>query len=339
MKVARLSAFLLGAILCAAGPTRAQTPFYAGKVIKMTVGGSAGGGYDTQARTLATYLQKEIDGQPSIIVQNLPAGAGIAAVNHLAEVAKRDGTEMGALARDALFAGFVKNELARFSADKLNWIGSTASYADNAHVVFVRAALPVRTIDDLKKAPQTIVFGGKGSIFVPLTREVLRGNLRLIDSYQNSDLNLAIERGEIDGTSTGYLNIQRETPDWLSNRKINILVQFGHAQRLPSLPDVPTAQELIANADDKALVKFAEFSLTLGFPFAAPPGAPPEAVDALRRGFDATMKNPEYVATLKKMNLEYSPIGGEALSREITEASNASPDIIRRFNALTKKPD
>ena len=339
MKQTIRQALILSGLLLAATQTLAQTPYYAGKVLKMTVGGSAGGGYDTQARTLATHLQKAIGGQPSIIVQNMPAGAGVAAANYLAEIAKRDGTEIGAMARDGLFAGFVKNELAHFSADKLNWIGSTASYADNAHVVFIRSALPYRTINELRSAPQIVVFGGKGSIFVPIVRDVLHGNLRLIDSYQNSDLNLAIERGEIDGTSTGYLNIQRETPDWLNNGKIRILVQFGHSQRLTSLPEVPTAQELITNSEDKALVRFAELSLTLGYPFAAPPDTPSEAIAILRRAFDTTMKDPEYLAALAKLNLEYSPINGETLAREINEAATASPDIIRRFNALTKRPD
>src|ERR1700693_4183540 len=73
------------ATLWATDPAAAQSvaEVYAGKQISFIVGASPGGGYDTQARLVARHMGKHIAGNPTIIVQNMPAAGSLAATNYI----------------------------------------------------------------------------------------------------------------------------------------------------------------------------------------------------------------------------------------------------------------
>jgi tripartite-type tricarboxylate transporter receptor subunit TctC len=71
------------------------TSFYEGKTIRIIVGTSPGGGYDTYTRLIARHFSKYIPGKPSIIVDNMPGAGGLLSANHLFKVAKPDGLTIG----------------------------------------------------------------------------------------------------------------------------------------------------------------------------------------------------------------------------------------------------
>ena len=101
--------------------------FYAGKQINFLVGASAGGGYDTQARLVARHLGRHIPGNPTIIVQNMPAAGSLAATNHIANVAPKDGTVIALVQRGMLLIKNYNPSAVQFDLAKLNWIGSINS--------------------------------------------------------------------------------------------------------------------------------------------------------------------------------------------------------------------
>jgi tripartite-type tricarboxylate transporter receptor subunit TctC len=325
------AAALLAALT--AGPAQAAD-FYQGKTIKMIVGGSVGGGYDTYSRLLATHLAKHLPGNPGVVVQNMPDGGGLVGANYVYNVAEKDGTAISLIARDALTQPLLGQELAKFDPSKFNWLGTPASYGDNAFALYIRSALPQKSIDDMRKADKPLIFGNRGSVFLPLTQEALGANMKVLESYQGNEVSLAMERSEIDGTGTSYTNVMRQNGDWVSKGFIRVVVQYGHEKRSSLLPDVPTAQELAKSPDDLALIRFAELSLTLGYPYAAPPGVPPERVAMLRKAFDETMQDPEYKAAMQKAGLEYSPNSGPNLANDIAQATKASPGVIARYKKL-----
>jgi tripartite-type tricarboxylate transporter receptor subunit TctC len=319
------------------GPEALAADFYQGKTLKIVTGGSTGGGYDSQTRVVAAYLGKHIPGNPTVIVQNMPAGSGIASINHTYAKAPKDGTEIGQFNRDGMLARLLGHDQAAFNLEEFNWLGSPASYSDNAWVVLIRSELPHKNLEDLRKPGNPVVIGNVRSVLIPVFREALGTNIKILDGYDGRQLDLAVERGEVDGTGTGYRNVQREHPNWISENKVRFIVQFGSPKRLPALPDVPTASESAKTDEDRALIEFCELALTLGFPFAAPPGVPADRVAILRKAFDATVADPEYRAAAQKANVEVTPRGGEALSAAILKAAKTPPSLVERYKRLANE--
>jgi tripartite-type tricarboxylate transporter receptor subunit TctC len=320
-------------VVCLCGGVQAAD-FYAGKTITITTGGSPGGSYDTHTRTVAAYMGKHIPGNPSFVIQNNQAGHGIAAANHIFNAARKDGTEIGQFNRDALILALLGTDLTKFKLTEFNWLGSPASYNDNAHVLLIRGALPYKTAAEIRAANATISIGNKGDNHIPVAKDTILKSIKIIKGYTGDVINMALERGEIDGLSTGWSNVIRETPLWIKDNLARPIVQFGHEKRITALPDVPTAQELAQTPDDLALIKFDELSLVLGFPFAAPPGVPADRLAILRKAFDDTMNDPEYAAAIQKIGLEYTPQTWETLGASITEATKASPAVLDRYKKI-----
>ena len=332
----RYHALFAAAALTAAilGGDATAADFYQGKTLKIVTGGSVGGGYDAQTRMLATHLAKHIPGNPTIVVQNMPAGSGIASVNHTYTRAAKDGTEIGQFNRDGMLAKLLGHDQAMFNLEEFNWLGSPASYSDNAWVVLIRSSLPHKNLDDMRKPGDPVIFGNVRSVLLPLFREALGANVKVIQGYEGRQMDLAFERGEVDGIGTGYANVLREHPDWVRDNKLRFIVQYGSGKRIPALPDIPTAVESARTAEDRALIEFCELSLTLGFPFAAPPGVPADRVAILRKAFDATVKDPDYLAAAQKANIETTPRSGEALDAAIRKAARTPPALIERYKRL-----
>ena len=309
--------------------------FFSGKTITITTGGSPGGSYDTHTRMVATHMGKHIPGNPGFVVQNNQAGHGIAAANHVFNAAKKDGTELGQFNRDALILALLGTDLTKFKLQEFQWLGSPASYNDNAHVLLIRGALPQKSVADIQKANAQLSIGNKGDNHIPVAKETFLKSIKIVKGYTGDVINMALERGEIDGLSTGWTNVIRETPQWIKDNLARPIVQFGHEKRITALPDVPTARELAQTPDDLALVKFTELSLILGFPFTAPPGVPAERLAILRKAFNDTMKDPGYAAAIKKSGLEYTPQTSEQLGATILEATRASPAVLDRYKRIT----
>ena len=315
-------------------PAANASNFYEGRVLKVVTGGSIGGGYDAQTRLVAAHIGRHIPGNPSVIVQNMPAGSGIASVNHTYARAARDGTEIGQFNRDAMLAKLLGHQQALFDLEEFNWLGSPASYSDSAWVVVLRSDLPHKTLDDLRKAEKPVVIGNVRSVLIPVLRNVLGANIKIIEGYEGRQMHLAFERGEIDGIGAGYDTIARDRPDWIKDKKLSFIVQYGSGKRIKQLPDVPTAGESAQNDLDRELVEFCELSLTLGFPFAAPPGVPADRVEILRKAFDSTFKDAEYLLAAQRAGLETTPRSGDALAAAVRRAARTPPALIERYKQV-----
>jgi tripartite-type tricarboxylate transporter receptor subunit TctC len=324
------------ALLLAASQAQADDDFYKGKTVKIIVGAATGAGYDAQARVLGRHIGKYIPGNPAVVVQNMPAGNGMAATNHLYNIALKDGTEIGLFNRNSLFAPLMGQDVAKYEVDKFNWLGSSASYTENAYVFMIRAALPYKTFEDLRTTKTPLNVGVGSSVLVRVTGEALGANLKLISGYPNNQLDIAFEKGELDAQGTSYANLLQFTPQWLKDNFVRILVQYGSGKPLPELKDVPTAIELAKNEDDRLLIKFSEGALTLGFPTAAPPGLPADRVATLRDAYTKTMADKDFQADVKKEKLEYSPKSWQDLQAQILGFTNTPPAVRERYKKLNE---
>jgi tripartite-type tricarboxylate transporter receptor subunit TctC len=177
--------------------------------------------------------------------------------------------------------------------------------------------------------------GSSGYDITVILKETLGLNLKIIPGYKGTaDLNLAIERKEIDGRTQGYSAIKVSKKDWLEKGTMRFLVQFARTTRHQDLPDVPTARELATNAGNRALIEFAEMPFFLARPFAAPPGMPADRATILREAFMKTHSDPGYLKDVAKLDIDVSPKSGKEIEGSLKEIAGSPPELIQRYKQV-----
>jgi tripartite-type tricarboxylate transporter receptor subunit TctC len=318
-------------------PSSAQSieDFYKSNPITMLVGSGAGGGYDVYARTFARYWTNHIPGHPSIIPKNMSAAAGLAAASTLYNGAERDGSVIGAFTNGAAMDPLFGNPGAHYDALQFNWLGSIGKLEN---VCFTWHTSPVKTIADARARDVIVAAAGatSNSAIVPKMLNALLGTrFTVVAGYDTSSgLTMAVERGEADGIcGLSWSTIKASRPHWIADNSLNVIVQMGLA-KLRDLPDVPSALDLIDDAGNKRVLELILMRQEAGRPFAAPPGAPADRVAALRRAFEATLADPDFIAEAAKTQLEIEPMTGDAIEKMLAKAYAAPKTIVERAAAL-----
>jgi tripartite-type tricarboxylate transporter receptor subunit TctC len=327
---------LLGGVgIALAAPAAAQSveSFYKSTPLTITVGSGAGGGYDVDTRVLARTLPKHIPGQPHVVVQNMPGAAGIKALNHIYSIAPKDGSVIDAtyntLPLDPLFGG----QGGKYDARKLSWIGSIGKQV-NVCIAWSKSSF--KTFDDVFARQMTLASSGAAgwrSILPRMMNALAGSKFKVIDGYETSGMFPAVERGEVDGMCTTYETLQATAADWLNNKRIVFLAQFG-MKPIPALGDVPMGLERITDPDDLKAVKLVLLQQEFGRPYVAPPALPPERLAALRTGFDETMTDPTFLDDAKKAGLNVEPITGAEIEALLKEAFSAPQETIARARTI-----
>jgi tripartite-type tricarboxylate transporter receptor subunit TctC len=297
-------------------------PFFAGKTLRVVVGFSPGGGYDLYARELGRYLGRHVPGNPAVVVQNMEGAGSLKAANYLYNAAPRDGTVIATFARGIVFEPLIGHpEGAQFEAVKFNWIGSISN---EVGVCAFMSSRGIASWQDMLTKRTVIGASGAGAdsdAFAIVLRNLFQLPMKIVTGYPGgADMNLAIERGEVDGRcGWSWSSILGTKRDWLVNKQIRITLQIA-LQKHEDLPDVPLIMDLVSDPSRVAALKLLVSRQSIARPFAAPPDLPAERVEALRRAFDATMADPEFLAEMKRQALEVRPVGGtevQSLMREI----------------------
>jgi tripartite-type tricarboxylate transporter receptor subunit TctC len=334
------TAIVAAAILTAcAQPAAAQSvgDFYKGKTINMIVGGSEGGGYDTMARAIARHMGKHIPGNPAIVARNMAGASGMAASNHLFNVAEKNGTVMGLLQNNNPLAQLFGNKAARYDATKFNWLGTPSV---EVAVVLVWHTVPVNSVDDLRTRETSMGASGvqSGQAFVGrLLNATLGTRMRVVPGYKGmNDIFLAMERGELDGyPGIFYSALAATRPEWLAKKQAKVIVQFG-SHPLKELPGVPFATALAKNADDKLLMEAAAARQALGRPLVLPPGVPADRVAAMRKALTDTFADPAFIADAKKSRMEVNaPQSGQEVQDLIVRVSATPAHVVERLQQLS----
>ena len=167
------------------------------------------------------------------------------------------------------------------------------------------------------------------STMMPRIANTLLGTkFKVVSGYADTDLALALERGEVEGLcGLAYSTLKATRPNWFTESKVNVLLQIG-LSRAPDLPDVPSALELVSNAQDKKVLELILARQEMGRPFAAPPGVPLDRIALLRRAFGATLKDPEFLSDAKRLQMEIDPLTGEEIQTLLKAAYAAAPTIV-----------
>ena len=315
-----------------AGPA---ADFFRGKRINLYVSSTVGGGYDQYARLLAKHIVRHIPGEPTMVVQNMVGAEGIRAANHLYAVAEQDGTAIGALSRNIGTVQLFQPGI-QFDARRFKWIGSPQQEI-GLFIISTRKGL--RSLDDLKKREVTASSTARNaptSVYPRMLNALYGTKIRPVEGYPGSpEALIAFERGEVEayvsgGTSAATLG--RMLP-WIKAGTANAVLQMG-MKRGVNFPDVPTAIDVMTTAEAKQMFEILFTDQVMGRPFVAPPGVPAERIAALRAGFDATMKDPAFLAEAQAQKMEIDPVTGGAISALLERVHGASPEVIARIRNL-----
>jgi len=226
----------------------------------------------------------------------------------------------------------------RFKTAELNWIGRIDSLVN---IVFMWKTSPVKNFADAQKRESTLSGTGVGStvsIYPTVMNNVFGTKFKLVMGYKGSnEAMLAVERGEVEGHSTSWTALKVAHPDWLRDADVAILVQFA-LKRHAELSDIPTAVELARNDEERAILSAVMNATEVGTAFFTTPGVPADRLTALRRAFDATMKDPELLADAQRINVGVSPLAGEELQRLVAEVSELPPALLDKVRAAYTQP-
>jgi tripartite-type tricarboxylate transporter receptor subunit TctC len=340
------SRFALAAAMCVALAlaARADGPaeFFEGKQITLIVGNAPGGVYDVNARLIAKHLGRYVPGMPEIVVQNMPGGNSLKAVNYLYNTAARDGTVIGTFSRNVPLIGVLGGPNVQFDARKFTWLGSSSSFVNDAYILIVRKDAPVKTIDEARRAdlPGLVLAGsaegGTGNDIPIILRDTIGLHVKQVVGYPDTPAIMrAIEKGEVHGRTVDLSTLKALRPEWLKpDSGYRVLVQFARATRHQDLPDVPTARELAKNEAARALIALAELPYALSRPFAAPPHVPADRAAVLREAFLAVHRDQAYLEEAARLKLEVSPIGGDGILTSIDRIAAAPVELLEYVRKL-----
>jgi len=335
----RLAVAWGAAALFCAGVAHAQpaADFYKGKTVTLVVSSSAGGGYDVMGRTIAKYLGNHIPGNPRVVVSNMPGAGGIVAMNYFYRNAPKDGTFIAGMQNNTPFEPLLGTKEAQYDATKFNWLGSPSA---EVGLVAVWRTAPVNSIADLKQREITVGSSGANStpsFYARLINATLGTKMRIVVGYPGqNEVYFAMERGEVDGFPSLFYNTLNSTkPNWRAEKNIKLILQYG-LEKEAAIPDVPSALDLVTNADDRQLLLAGLAEVSLGRPYLMPPGVPTDRVAVMRKALADTFRDPAFLADSKRMALGVNtPKTGEQIQQLIVQTYSAPPKTIDRLRKLS----
>lgn len=309
---------------------------YAPREITINVGFGAGGVYHTTGMLLSRHMGRYLPGQPTMVVKAMPGAGSLLATNHIANIAPRDGTMLAIIGGGMILEPLLGNKQARFDPRDLNWIGSTSS---ETYACVAMKESTVTGIEDATRIPLQVGTTGRGSrtsTYPEALNELIGTKFKVISGYQGlTDIHLAMERNELNALcGWGYSSIFSQKPDWLTQKRINILVQFARTKH-SDLQDVPLVFDLLKSERDKAAMRMLVLDSLVAWPLVAPPKIPADALAALNKAYAAALVDPALLAEAKQLKLIIEPVSGAEIQQAVNEVASSPPDVVERARALS----
>jgi tripartite-type tricarboxylate transporter receptor subunit TctC len=306
----------------------AADDFYRGKTIKLFIGSGPGGGYDLFGRLVARHLGEHLVGQPTITPQNMPGAGGILTTNYIYNVAPKDGLSMAIASPSLALIDALETPGVRFKTEKLNWIGRVSA---NINVTVTWHTSSVKTIEEARKREILIsaIAATSPLTLLPQVMNATTGTkFKMIRGYADSAATLlAMERGEVEGTTVSWATLKSTRADWIKTGKVNILVQYG-LSRASELKDVPAATEAALADDDKRLLSLFVSGADVGYAIFTSPGVPGDRVEALRQAFVKMTQDPAFKEDAERRGIDLDPMSGGNLQKTI-ESTTIFPETVR----------
>jgi tripartite-type tricarboxylate transporter receptor subunit TctC len=319
----------------------AVADFYAGKQIRFIIRTGSATSYDSYSRLLARHMGRHIPGNPSIIAVNMPGGGGIRAATYVAKVAPQDGTILSIVSQGLPVDQALGLNTA-FQADlrDFHWVGNISS---SNQILATWHTSPTGTFADLMKRETVIGSSQAGSISTQLPavlNNIVGTKIKIVYGYPDGgDINIAMERGEVEGRAASpWASYVANQPHYIQKKLINPLVQVG-LRKETDLPSVPLMRDLSNDPTSKAVLDFMSKAVSVGRAVSTTPGVPPERVAALRRAFDAVLKDPEFIREAQVQRAEISPTSGDEVAQVIRELIGAPVELREQVKRAIQPKD
>jgi tripartite-type tricarboxylate transporter receptor subunit TctC len=328
-------AVLLGAALALQSAPAVAQDFFAGKTVTLIVGYQAGSLYDTNSRFVARHLTRFIPGHPAVIVRNMPGAGTLNAANHIANIAPKDGTTIGLVARGMSIEPLLGGQGVRFEPLKLNWIGSTSS---EVSVIAVRSDIGVKTLDDVKTR-EVVVAGpapGTDGVTFPTTLNNLLGTkFKVVMGYRSgAEMTLAVERKEVEGRgSWSWASFRNDGMTMLKRGELTLLVQMA-LTKSPEIVGVPGVMDFARTAEQRQILELLLAGQAMAWPVFAPPEVPTERVAQLRKGYLDMLKDAETLADAKRLGIDVDPVSGAEMSDILQRVYATPPAVVEKVREL-----
>ena len=314
--------------------------FYRGKVIRIVVGFSPGGGFDTFARTVSRHMGKYVPGNPSVVVENMTGAGSLIAANHVYNVAKPDGLTIGAFNGNQILAQLVGGQGIAFDARKMEWMGAPGY---NHDLCLLSRKTGVTTADQWLASKTVFKLAGSApgattDDVAKVLKEAIGFPLRLIAGYKGTaDMRVAVESGEVDGMcGFSWVSVRTTWRKALDNNLVSIMVQSApkaHAD----LPNVPLTIGFAKTAEARQLIEAGVHQPSaITYSYSIPPGTPKNRVQTLRQAFSQTVKDSEFLSEAAKANLEIAPASGEEIERAIHSLFKTPPAVVAKLKEVLR---
>jgi tripartite-type tricarboxylate transporter receptor subunit TctC len=307
--------------------------FYRGKSINLYVGSSAGGGYDTYARTLARHASKYIPGNPAIVPQNMPGAGGNKAAGYIYTVAPKDGTAIGAISPGSVLAPLLAEVAIQHDPSKFIYVGSANS---DVYTCVARADSPAQKYADALSREVILGAsneGGTSRDLPAVANNILGAKFRIVTGYAGmKEITLAIDRNEVHGTcGLGYTSLLLIRPDWVEKGTVRVLAQESvKGSPILNKQGVPLTLSFAKTAEDRQVMELIYSQGIIGRPYVLPPGAPVERVAALRTAFMAALADKDLLAEAGRMKLDIEAISGDDVQAMVAKLFATPARIIER---------
>jgi tripartite-type tricarboxylate transporter receptor subunit TctC len=311
--------------------------FYAGKIINIYIGtGEGPGAMTSYPRAIAQVIGRHIPGRPATVIRHMPGAGGIKAANFMYSIAPQDGTAWGFITRGFVRAPLLQTPQADFDPTRFQWIGTPSLETTVAGVW--AANTRVRSIQDATQ--EEVVFGGTSlatdtGLFPTILNRLIGTRFKVVVGYKAStDVDIAMERGEAQGKIWTWASLKSgRTANWVADGKVHLLAQFG-LERAKDLPDVPLVLDFAKTTEDRQVMELIFSPIALGYPSFMGPGVPKERVAIMRRAFDRTMQDPEFISLMGQQTLAHDPATGETLQAIVARMYGMPAPVLEKARGL-----
>jgi len=320
--------------------TQAQESYYKGKTIRIIVGASAGGGYDTYSRTIARHMGKHVPGNPAIVVENMPGAGFLISANYMYNIAKPDGLTIGHFIGGLFLQQLLGKPGIQFDAAKFEYIGVPTQ--DNYVIGVSKKNTGISTMDQWMSTKTIVKLGGVGAGSatddIPKVLAATIGlPMQLVSGYKGTaDVRLAYDGGEVTGVCNSWQSFSATWPNELKSGDLQIVLQTT-AKSHPELAKIPLAISYAKTDEARNLINALVHSVgPAARPYLLSPGTPKDHLMTLRKAFMDVMKDPEFLADAKKAKLDISPLDGEELENNVKDIFKLDPKLIPRAKEILK---
>jgi tripartite-type tricarboxylate transporter receptor subunit TctC len=313
--------------------------FYKGKTVRILVGASAGGAFDTWGRMIGRHLGKQIPGNPVVVVESVTGAGGLILANQVYKTTRLDGLTIATFNGGLLMGQILGRPGIEFDARKFEYLGVPAKFES---VCAFSKASGITSIERWKAAKTPVKVGGTapGSNLVDIPKVLMAVfglPTQIITGYKGfAEIRLAVDGGELAGACGGWDGIKLLWGRQIEVGEVSVVMQT-RSQPLADLPKVPLVMDFANNDDERQLIEVGiQFPALLSLAYALPPGTPRERVQLLRKAFMDTVASPDMLADVQRARLVADPARGEELQKIVDRLFKLPPVIAGKLKEILK---